>query len=289
MRYIEKDVVEGNEISARYMRDESTREGLSRFWNTESAYEDYCKKEYREENISGGVVRTGWRKMLLKEQGRVCCYCMARINERDCTIEHVMPQESSANDWHHYAKYSEYIRDYVIHASMAGDDVERMIANGDYPHRTAYCNLSASCKGWLDNRSHTCNNARGNGEIIPLMHIRDVEKCVIFKPTGEMEIVGVEGDVDRTILNLHLNDELLRTVRSIWYLVQKREVDIEKWRNADDIETRKDFFRLLFPTKDLSGLRDNIKKFFSTDKTVSDECWKYLMKYECFASVSYTK
>lgn len=107
--------------------------------------------------------------------------------------------------------------------------------------------------------------------------------------TSEVKNMGVEGDVDRTILNLHLNDELLKTVRSIWYLVQKREVDIEKWRNADDIETRKDFFRLLFPTKDLSGLRDNIKKFFSTDKTVSDEYWKYLMKYERFASVSYTK
>ncbi|MCQ2202188.1 MAG: hypothetical protein MJZ27_08880 [Bacteroidales bacterium] len=287
MRYIKKNVVEGNKNTARYMRDESTRDGLDKFWNTKNAYVDYCKKEYRDNYLADGVVYPGWRRMLLNEQGSVCCYCMARIDEGDCTIEHIMPQDSIPEDWDIYAKYSEYIKDYVIHAATATDDVEKMIADSDYPHRTAYCNLSASCKGWLENRSHTCNNARGNGEIIPLMHIRDVEKCVTFKPTGEMVIVGVEGNVARTIANLHLNDELLKTVRNIWYLIKKNNVNVEKWRSADDIETRKDFFRLLYPQKDLSELRDNIKKFYTTDKSVSDEYWKYLMKYEWFANVSY--
>ena len=113
---------------------------------------------------------------LLKEQGYLCAYCMARIDKDHMKVEHFKPQ-------------SLYLQDIF-----------------------AYGNLLACCLGKTQEESH-CDTSKGNAEISlsPLS-----SSCVntLSYESGTGKIKSSDPDYDRELdCPLHLNTPIIRQNR----------------------------------------------------------------------------
>ncbi len=174
---------------------------LSEAWNNiESRYlgADYDglnSKKYRNQLIP----------LLLNEQEYRCCYCMKSIDPHKTTIEHLIPQSASKDNFAPYMEVEE-LSDHVVHK----DDFRRSkneIPPAKYPHDIAYSNLIASC-----NATSNCNNYRKHKPIRPFVFDLQIEKKTKYDQAGRIDCEEYADSFYR----LGLSNDYLTKIRKIW-------------------------------------------------------------------------
>ena len=132
-----------------------------------------------------------FRRLLIEQQDRRCCYCMRRLEDNlHTTLEHIMPHQSEdAEVVKYYMRYNRNMRRFVMYCHIKEQSL-RKIYYPPYPHFCAYENLVASCDGTIPDSNHNelpvrvhlcCNNPQGNKKIIPLFFIRKISKIIIYE------------------------------------------------------------------------------------------------------------
>lgn len=61
--------------------------------------EPHYKGDFSTDDADGALRRKRLKEELLKEQGYLCCYCMARIQPETSHIEHFWPKEKDLRTW----------------------------------------------------------------------------------------------------------------------------------------------------------------------------------------------
>lgn len=240
MEYIDKsaNLLAGNDVDRAYLKTSYNQEDCVFIPPFEYAYDGINRVPYRHELVS----------LMLAEQKGHCCYCMRRVNEKDVTIEHVVPRnfdegQDSHEEYAYYASKSLEIRDNVELAQECHIDTPDAVdAALKMPHTIAFGNLIASCKGILVEKSQknwVCNTPRGNTRILPLPLMPECAELITYDRDGTMRALGSEmaKDVQETIKVLCLNIETLKEIRKIWagVIVNKVPVaDVERFETVDD-------------------------------------------------------
>jgi hypothetical protein len=240
MEYIDKgeNLQTGNNIDRDYLKNSYSQEEQVFIPPIVDAYSGINRAPYRHKLVS----------LMLAEQQGHCCYCMRCINEKDVTIEHMVPQnfdegQEPHEEYAYYVSKSHEIRDNVelaqdclIDNTSAVDTAEKM------PHTIAFGNLLASCKGILTEKSKknwVCNTPRSNTRILPLPLMPECADLIAYDRDGTMRPLNgkMAKDVKDTIDVLRLNVETLKEIRKIWagVIINKVPVaDIEYFESVDD-------------------------------------------------------
>ena len=146
-------------------RNQSSKEELE----NDDLYNDFPYKDKKnckidEENL---------RRILLKEQGYICCYCMSRIDCDNSKIEHFKPQ----------TKYRKLQLDYK--------------------------NLFVACKGGEGTFEQFCDTAKKNKELKKINLLENIENFIKYKKKlDSIEIYSNDEDINsdlNEILNLNAN------------------------------------------------------------------------------------
>lgn len=161
------------------------------------------------------------RTALLESQGYICCYCMQRVTESNCKIEHFKPQKTYNG------------------------------TNGKADLTLNYKNLYIACMG---NEGHgydrlTCDSRKGHEE---LQHVRLDDKGWnnVFKYSADGTISTKDGNqaLEKEIEEiLNLNEDTLKRNRSSIY-----DYIMERFKNA---QIRKQF-NISFLNKELQHWAD---------------------------------
>lgn len=113
------------------------------------------------------------RRVLLEEQGYICCYCMSRIDCDDSKIEHFKPQ----------TKYRKLQLDYK--------------------------NLFVACKGGEGTFEQFCDTAKKDKELKKINLLENIEKNIKYRvKRRDIEIYSYDSDIEfdlNEILNLNAN------------------------------------------------------------------------------------
>jgi uncharacterized protein (TIGR02646 family) len=119
------------------------------------------------------------RKILLDEQGYICCYCMSRINCENSKIEHFKPQ----------SKYKELQLDYK--------------------------NLFIVCKGGEGSKEQFCDTKKGNSELSKIELLKDIENFIYYKKSANyIEIYSNDSEINSDLNEiLNLNVSILKSNR----------------------------------------------------------------------------
>jgi uncharacterized protein (TIGR02646 family) len=119
------------------------------------------------------------RKILLEEQGYICCYCMNRINCENSKIEHFKPQ----------SKYREL--------------------------QLNYKNLFIACKGGEGSREQFCDTKKGNRELKKINLLGNIENFIYYKKSlNSIEIHSNDKDIEFDLNEiLNLNAKVLKENR----------------------------------------------------------------------------
>lgn len=163
---------------------------------------------YIEASYSGfnSAYKERLNELLLREQSRLCCYCLKEIKSQNLTIEHLIPQQIETAQILHYFSAGE-LEDNVIHK----DDFDwnsNLIPPIKYPHDIAWHNLLASC-----NSNYHCNHYRGNELIKPFIFDSEIEQKTSYDAHGLVDCEEYQNDFDKLGLN---SDEKLIIIRRIW-------------------------------------------------------------------------
>lgn len=107
------------------------------------------------------------RKVLLEEQGYICCYCMTRINCHHSKIEHFKPQ-------------SKYRKEQIT-----------------------YKNLFISCRGDTQHYEH-CDTKKADRLLKHINLLKDIEATIHYKSNGEIysSNKAIDDEIN-TVLNLN--------------------------------------------------------------------------------------
>jgi uncharacterized protein (TIGR02646 family) len=141
------------------------------------------------------------KEALLRDQGGICCYCMARISDSTMKVEHFRCQD-------------------------------------DHPDETLdYRNLLAACMGGEGHppRNQHCDTRKRNAEI-SLNPTGDVERIIRYLTDGSVAVRDSQYDNDLEILNLNL--EILvrsrkQTLSGIFEALAHKLGKREAWTDAD--------------------------------------------------------
>ena len=95
-----------------------------------------------------------------------------------------------------------------------------------YPHDLGYNYLVASC----DSSTH-CNNKRGKAFISPFMYDINLVNDISYEPFGSLFTSSVEVDA------LNLNNDFLKMVRKLWFLIAKKIQTLAVINNVADLQT----------------------------------------------------
>ena len=163
------------------------------------------------------------RTLFLKEQGNKCCYCLKEITQEEITIEHIIPQKVSEEEFNSYLTVPE-LSTQVIHKN-AFDRSTLNIPPERYPHDLGYNNLIASC----DSSTH-CNNKRGNAFISPFMYDDTLLQDISYEPFGSVFTTTTEIDA------LKLNNDFLKMVRRLWHLIAKKIDTLDEILNQNTLQ-----------------------------------------------------
>jgi hypothetical protein len=169
-------------------------------------------------------VKNQLANLFLVEQANRCCYCMKEINAGEVSLEHIIPQRATLEEFNPYLTVSE-LSDTVIHNNNF-DRNNLVIPPPRYPHDLGYNNLIASC----DSSSH-CNNKRGKGFISPFMYNDAMINDISYEPFGGLFTTSVEVEA------LKLNNDLLKMIRKLWYLIAKKMETLIGLNNKEDLQT----------------------------------------------------
>lgn len=233
------------------------------------------------------------KRQLLQESNNRCCYCMRSIDEKNTTLEHIIPNKIS--DAHRYEEYKVYFTNDSWNNLVFSKD---FLANPRWPYRAfphtiAYENLIPSCNGKFakitsadihaqDNRiTKCCNNKRSDEFVMPFVLNQQMVNEFKYLSSGYV-IWPVNGEIKgnerkklvvehkKTIDILGLNCDELVAIRRIWCFLSSINKDC-----ADKIKDR----TVLFLTED-DDLTDDelnmLRNFWS------DNYWCLLEEYRYF-------
>ena len=168
--------------------------------------------------------------LLLREQGYVCCYCMRAISYKNhTTIEHVLPRKTKKDDYNtitHYLNTAGFMKRYV---KWTEEPPQYRVKVPPFPHYCAYENLVASCDGSICDLKNpdckyprslhnSCNNFRGNNEIIPMFFLKKINRVLTYERDGELTY---SDKYDNTIKALNLEYDTLKLMRRAWAKVSE--------------------------------------------------------------------
>lgn len=302
MQYINKEdkLSIGNSYSLDFLCDSFNEEDQCFIpkISSKEAYNSFSHKKYRYgEGLKDG--RQGLVRLLLDEQDKHCCYCMARIEKRDVTLEHVIPESFeglNANDeYNHYIGYAPILSENVelseVFAQRTFTLKEEIRSLKKLPHLISYVNITASCHGVIKKNngpSCFCNHPRGNSRIVPIMLLS--EPLSLLEYNNEGSIVSknpVDKEINSTINVLNLNHATLQEIRKLWYLVSnsnKAESDVLSLTVAKD---RINLLKELFLTDDYTTLDEKWKKYAPLSNNINAQSidaiyWDLFVKYNWF-------
>lgn len=168
--------------------------------------------------LSGGAVpKRQMFPLLLQEQSR-CCYCMRRLKDSPIhtSIEHVIPQHVSKEDYERYFTYgAEIDRGMIMHEE---DYVHGNRQTPPYPHTVAYENFVLSCDGIYPNSTsvQSCNSKRGDEFIPPVSFIRDIHEKLQYLKNGNVRYTGREDGEIPMVTIIGIDAPILKAIRMIW-------------------------------------------------------------------------
>ena len=169
-------------------RSQFSKEELeSRDIYNDFSYKDKEKCKEDENNL---------RRVLLEEQGYICCYCMSRINCNNSKIEHFKPQ----------TKYRSLQLDYH--------------------------NLFIACRGGEGAKEQFCDSKKGNKELKKINLLENIEESIKYKKSRKfIEIYSTENEIESDLNDiLNLNATILKQNRKQKY---DSVLDKLKRRNFD--------------------------------------------------------
>ena len=180
-----------------------------------------------EGNLYYGLINDHNRTLLLNlfliEQNNLCCYCLREIIAEEITIEHIIPQNVTQDQFNSYLTVVE-LSDTLIYKSTF-DRYSQIIPPQLYPHDLGYNNLIASCGS-----STHCNNKRGNRFISPFMYNEIMVSDISYEPFGGLFATTVD------IEALKLDNDFLKMVRKLWFLISQEIENLEGINNTSDLQ-----------------------------------------------------
>lgn len=213
---------------------------LYRGWDkTSGRYVNCCYSDLQGE---GKMTR-----LLLREQGYLCCYCMRAISYKShTTIEHVLPRKTKIDDNNtitHYMNSARFMKRYV---KWTEEPPRYRVNVPPYPHYCAYENLVASCDGSVYDLSNpdykypsklhnSCNNFRSNEEIIPLFFLKEINRLLIYERDGELTY---DEKYSHTIKVINLEYDTLKLMRRAWAKVSEYYTVDDVKKAITDVELR---------------------------------------------------
>lgn len=289
MLYINKSAQrdEGNKITKNYLLDIWLKEERRYPVDYDGSFKSLPSKEN-----SHYVQMTN---ILLQNQNCHCCYCMRRLTGvGDTTLEHIVPQSATAEDFEKYRKDEfPYIKNHLILSDVFSKKINPPLV--PRPHTVSYDNLVASCKGLFprineineaeqDTSGHTCNNVRGNKEALPIYLLHNVSSIIKYQKNGDI-VVSPENEwcssATTMIISANLTRESLTDIRRLWYVFKNvpRE-DILSCKNEDD---------RLAPILDNLYLTDIDRKSIKrlSLKFKKEDYWKIFLLYDWFHTVKW--
>lgn len=230
-------------------------------WNDEEQkyidfnYNGLGKAQYRDEII----------KLTLQEQGDYCCYCMKMVTPPETSLEPIIPQIVSKEDFHKYLIVNE-LKENIFHKDelIPQNKLEKL---EKYPHDIAYHNLVASCRS----KFH-CNSKRGNHYIEPIMYYEKIGSMVVYEKNGSMSSENLDPFLEDI---LGLNQDYLKSIRKLWQLLAKK---------FESIPNPMDLTRLLEDMIDEAIATDDDVVMFIERFTGNNNLSKEFRKYEWFFS-----
>ena len=149
----------------------------------------FSKEEIKNSDIYSGYIHKtkedcyrdneNLRKILLEEQGYICCYCMSRISCDISKLEHFKPQSN--------------------YKSLQLD----------------YKNLFVACKGGEGSQEQFCDTNKGNEELKNINLLEDIDNKIIYKKSRKEIVIDSEDKDTKDDLNdiLNLNAKILKENR----------------------------------------------------------------------------
>ena len=149
----------------------------------------FSKEELQNEDLYSGFPykdkascetdKNNLRKILLENQGYICCYCMSRINCQNSKIEHFKPQ----------TKYREL--------------------------QLSYKNLFVACKGGEGSKEQFCDTKKGDKELNKINLLENIESFIKYKKSFEsVTIYSDDKQIDLDLNEiLNLNSSILQKNR----------------------------------------------------------------------------
>lgn len=307
MEYIDKHnhLEEGNSYSLNYLCDsfDEEEQDFKPSIGTKQTYKDFSKKKYR---YGEGLeeTRKGLEPLLVDEQGNRCCYCMGRIESHKVTIEHIIPESfKGLNEQEEFNFYTEQAYVLAENVELASLFAKRKFASKEevcqvdkFPHLIAYVNLTASCRGLINEKGKSCfcNNPRGNKRIIPLMFKSDTPKSVGYTKQGLFITSGYdEKYINNTIDGLGLNHNTLKQVRELWYRISRTDKTVEDIQRITTIQAKMSLITTLFGLENYTQVHEQWQTYapipkYDKDKTREEientptPYWDLFTKYDWF-------
>lgn len=321
MRFIDKNIrkPEGISLMERFLQD-CFNEDEGRFIpavDCDLLYDRFRDKAYR---CGSG----GWESILLEQQDCRCCYCMRRLTPRNpdkaasFNIEHIVPRNIPENpdkqtEFGRYCTVSDVIEGNV---EYDGDFAKRKInAKADvggfrrFPHRIALANLIASCNGKRGSmlpenvlkqqrNKHDkvippgccINNSRQTDFLNPLMlHADRADKVYYTCDEGIMIIPAFSGDPTWNDIVNQLNDETLKEIRHLWYLIHLHAPGFDAAAGvAMPMLDRMGLMKSLFGTDDFNDVEERYRKYTGF-MIGTDFYWNLLMDYDWFLTYDWDR
>lgn len=292
MEYIDKHQPKNTEAAHAVLDDFLSRCHQGGFSAGDDLYE--MMKSDRDPNVAGAETTYNiLRRQLLQESQNRCCYCQRTIDEKNTTLEHVIPNKTaSQQDYDEYRPFfqqqhwdrMEFAKTFLQHGRWP---------YGAYPHTVAYENLIPSCNGKFvrktncgehagDNReSKCCNNKRGENFAVPFVF--DKTMVAEFKYSSDGYVrwpvdKKVTGDERKRLLKRHkdtidslsLNCEELVAIRRIWFFLSSLHKD------CDSKEKDRTVFYLTMDTNLAGNEVAMLENFYQ------DNYWSLLQEYTYF-------
>lgn len=297
MKYIDKSghQNEFNEYTVKFLQDCRTPNGsLYPDPSKRECYENFSSNKYRKGTVFPEPAKAGWLQILLEEQNKYCCYCMRRLEEGEVSVEHVVPESfdglNEQEEYTFYASHAGCIGNYVelgnVVAQQNFPTEESVAALTKFPHLIAHSNLTAACMWKKPNGEEIgccCNNKRHNKRILPLMLMPDVEQQVHYSTDGTLQVLYPNTDniVVETINHLNINNDTLKEIRHIWYLISLTTFDYDHIRSLDKVE-RSALFKNLFLKNSFAEVEEKFRKFAHGIGSQTPIYWNLLIKYDWY-------
>jgi hypothetical protein len=263
MQFISKTNPEGIRIVSEFL-DNQWQDDASKYINI-----DYKKSAFPKSDL---------RLIIMAEQENLCCYCLKYMEDKDVTLEHIIPYSTNTQtQLESYFLVDVLKNNVVLQTDFTSSSIK--LSTPPFPHRIAYQNLVASCNGNLvgSDDSKFCNGYRGDKFIHPFFYLDDINQRVKYNKLGQ--VYYTEDDDKNTYINsLNLNAKTLKNIRRTWYFLANSEFTLSEIEIAYSEQKRKDIlFIAIGASSEKTRLDDSLVGTFLTDTF-----WNVLLQYKWF-------